>query len=77
MPDMTVKKLRPPVQQMTYTVHEAAIILGLGRQLTYVLIRTGEIPAIRLGYRWLVPRKTMDRLLETNYTPPEKTSGIV
>ena len=77
MPDMTVKKLRPPVQQMTYTVHEAAIILGLGRQLTYALIRTGEIPALRLGKRWLVPRKVVDHLLETLYTPPEKTSGIV
>ena len=61
---------------MTYSVEEAAIILGIGRMLAYELVRTGEIPAIRLGYRWLVPVKTIDRLLES-VPIPEKTSGIV
>jgi excisionase family DNA binding protein len=40
-----------------YTVRQAAARLGIGTGLAYELIRAGEIPAKRLGRRWVVPRE--------------------
>ncbi|GAA4862283.1 helix-turn-helix domain-containing protein [Actinomycetospora straminea] len=40
-----------------YTVRQVAAALGINLGITYELIRKGEIPAKRLGRRWLVPRE--------------------
>ncbi|HEU0086589.1 MAG TPA: helix-turn-helix domain-containing protein [Pseudonocardiaceae bacterium] len=40
-----------------YTVRQVAARLGIGAGLAYELIREGEIPAKRLGRRWVVPRE--------------------
>jgi excisionase family DNA binding protein len=50
----------------TYTVEEAATLLGIGRTLAYDLIRRGEfpVPVIRLGARRIVvPRVPLDEML--------------
>jgi excisionase family DNA binding protein len=47
----------------TLTVEEARTVLGLGRNGAYRAIRRGEIPAIRVGRRLLIPRAALDRLL--------------
>jgi len=41
--------------RQTYTVDEAADILGIGKTLTYTLVRVGKIPAIKCGNRWIIP----------------------
>ena len=51
-------------EKLTLTVDEAAKILGIGRQLAYNRVKTGEIPVIKIGRRLLVPRKALERLLE-------------
>jgi excisionase family DNA binding protein len=40
-----------------YTVPQIAARLGIGAGLAYELVRTGKIPAKRLGRRWVVPRQ--------------------
>ena len=45
------------------SVTEAASMLGIGRNLCYEAIRRGEIPAIRIGKRLLVPMVALERLL--------------
>jgi excisionase family DNA binding protein len=50
-------------EKATVTVDEAARRLGLGRNATYEAVRNGEVPAIRIGRRWLVPSAALDRLL--------------
>ena len=40
-----------------YTVQQVAARLGISTGLAYELIRAGEIPAKRLGRRWVVPRE--------------------
>jgi excisionase family DNA binding protein len=50
-------------EKETVTVDEAARRLGLGRNATYEAVRRGEVPAIRIGKRWLVPSVALDRLL--------------
>jgi len=38
--------------------------LGIGRNLCYDRVRTGEIPVIKIGRRLLVPRRALEKLLE-------------
>ncbi len=52
------------IEKLTLTVDETAKILGIGRQLAYDRVKTGEIPVIKVGRRLLVPRRALDKLLE-------------
>jgi len=45
----------PTNNRQTYTVEEVADILGIGKTLTYKMVRFGEIPAKKCGGRWIVP----------------------
>lgn len=47
----------------TLTVEETARILGLSRGAAYKAVRRGEIPAIRLGKRWVVSMEALSELL--------------
>ena len=51
-------------QKLTLSVEEAAKVLGIGRNLCYDKVKTGEIPAIKIGKRLLVPRRALEKLLE-------------
>ena len=48
----------------TYTVDEAAVILGVGRSTMYEAIRRGEVPCVRLGRRIVIPSVALARLLD-------------
>lgn len=52
------------IQRLTLTVEETAKLLGIGRQLAYDRVKTGEIPVIKVGRRLLVPRRALEKLLE-------------
>lgn len=47
----------------TYTVTETAAILGLGESAAYEAIHRGEIPALHVGRRYLVPAAELHRLI--------------
>ena len=47
----------------TQSVDDAAKALGIGRNQAYEAVRRGEIPAIRIGKRWLVLREPLKRML--------------
>lgn len=38
-------------------------LFGVGRSRAWELARAGDIPAIRLGRRWLVPRRAIEALM--------------
>ena len=50
--------------KLTLSVEEAAKVLGIGRNLCYDRVKTGEIPIIKIGRRLLVPRRALEKLLE-------------
>ena len=50
-------------ERLTLSVVEAARVLGIGRNLCYDRIRTGEIPSLRIGRRLVVPRAALEKLL--------------
>lgn len=49
---------------LTYQIEEAAQLLGIGRNHCYEAAKRGDIPAIRIGRRILVPRAALDSLLK-------------
>ncbi len=63
------------LQRLTYTVQEAGDLLGISRGSTYSLVRTGQIPALRMGRRLLVSRVALEDLLGHALSPPTKDPG--
>jgi excisionase family DNA binding protein len=51
------------MEKLAYNVQEVAALLGLHRNTVRRLIRQGDIPAMRLGHRVLVPRAKLEALL--------------
>jgi len=50
-------------ERQTLSVIETAKILGIGRNLCYSRLKNGEIPVIRIGRRYVVPKKALEKLL--------------
>ena|SRR5271165_2917018 len=44
----------------TLTVNEAAAYLGVGRSKFYELVRTKQVPSIRIGRRILIPARGLE-----------------
>jgi excisionase family DNA binding protein len=57
------KAASPTIDRQTLTVEEAATLLGIGRNSAYQAIARGELPALRIGRRLLVPRAALERHL--------------
>jgi Helix-turn-helix domain len=50
----------PAPERQTYTIDEAAKILGICRALAY---RKGVLPTVKIAGRRLVPKVALDRIL--------------
>jgi excisionase family DNA binding protein len=48
------------------TVSEAAELLGVSRAFAYELVARGELPAVRLGRRIMIPRVGIQRIIENS-----------
>lgn len=44
------------MEKMTYSIKEAAEILGVSKSFMYKLVQGNEIPVIRLGKRLVIPK---------------------
>ncbi|MFC2016975.1 helix-turn-helix domain-containing protein [Chloroflexota bacterium] len=51
-------------QQLVLTVLEASRLLRISRGSTYSAVRSGRLKAVHFGKRILIPRASIDRLLE-------------
>jgi excisionase family DNA binding protein len=51
--------------KLTYTIHEAASLLGISTQQCYMLSRAGKLPAFKLGGKWIIPKEALHNLLES------------
>lgn len=54
-----------PSDRLTYSVEEAALLLGISRNSAYEAVRRGEIPTIKIGRRILIPISRLEDLLES------------
>ena len=50
-------------ERLTYTITEAAKLLGIGRNAAYNAARIGALPTIKIGHRILIPKTALERLL--------------
>lgn len=57
--------------RLTYSVSEAAVVLGISRGKAYDCVRTGELPSVRFGRRIVIPAAVVRRLL--NGDDPRRT----
>jgi excisionase family DNA binding protein len=51
------------IERQTLTVEEAARVLGISRSSAYEAARRGELPTVRIGRRYVVPRVALERML--------------
>jgi excisionase family DNA binding protein len=53
----------------TITVVQAAARLGIGRNQVYEAAARGDLPALRIGHRWVIPAAAFDRWLACEPLP--------
>ncbi len=63
------------IEKLTLTVDEAARYLGIGRNSAYAAIARGEIPAIRVGKRLLVPKAALEKMLYGDHANTKQVRG--
>ena len=56
----TLEGAGSPFERQTYTIPQAAKILGISRTVAY---RKGVLPTIRVAGRLLVPKQRLERML--------------
>lgn len=61
----------PADARETYTVEEAAAVLGISRGSAYAAVNRGEIPSVRINRRLLVPRGRLHQLLNAEPALPQ------
>ena len=50
-------------ERATFSIKEGAKILGVGRNQVYAAVHNGELPSIKVGKRFLIPRAALEKLL--------------
>ena len=53
-------------EKAALSVRQAARLLGIGDNLAFRMVQEGRIPSVRLGRRILVPRRALERMLESS-----------
>lgn len=54
------------MEPMTYTVCEVAALMRISRNSAYEGVRSGVIPSIRCGRRYVIPRERFHAWLNSN-----------
>ena len=51
------------VESAYFSVLELATYLGVSRHTAYALVREGQVPAVRIGGQYRIPRAELERQL--------------
>lgn len=62
-------------EKAVLSAEEVAKILGICQALVYRQIRVGNIPSVRLGDRYLIPKAAFERWLSCNQPIASELSG--
>lgn len=63
---------------LTYTVAEAAALVGVSESSYYALLLKGEVPGRKVGKRWVVPKPHLEQFLlgdEDSWSPSSRVSA--
>ena len=58
------RNLQVAEDRVAYSVEEAAAIIGIGRTLAWTLVRSGELPSIKVAGRVLIRRRQLVEWLD-------------
>jgi excisionase family DNA binding protein len=60
-------KSRPsePIERSAYSIPEVLTKIGIGRDKLYTLIRSGELPARKVGRRTLIVADDLEKFLKS------------
>ena len=50
-------------ERLTYTIPEAAQLLGISARHAFTSARRGDIPILRIGHRMVVPKAALEAML--------------
>ncbi len=64
-------------ESLTFSVSEAARVLGISRTTAYECVRTGELRAVRLGRRLVIPKVAITDLLSGPQSSAETSNRPV
>jgi excisionase family DNA binding protein len=53
-----------PADRKVHTPEEVATLLGLHVNSVYTMLKSGELPSVRAGRKWLIPRRRFESWLE-------------
>ncbi len=53
-----------PDERRTRTLAEAAVALGVAKSTVYEAAKSGQLPTIRVGRRWLVSAAVLERMVQ-------------
>jgi len=56
--------MNPAMECRTIKIEEAAKVLGISRNTAYDAVKSGQLPTVKIGRRFLVPKAALDRMLE-------------
>lgn len=59
---MTAKA--PLSERMAFSVREAGEMVGVSKDAIYALIRTGDLPSLKIGQRTFIRREALAHFLE-------------
>jgi excisionase family DNA binding protein len=54
-----------PTERQTLKIEEAAKVLGISRNTAYDAVKSGQLPTVKIGRRFLVPKAALERMLES------------
>jgi excisionase family DNA binding protein len=58
-----MSEAKQEAERLPYTIPEAGALAGLNRNASYDAAKRGEIPTIKFGSRFRVPRAKWDRIV--------------
>jgi excisionase family DNA binding protein len=64
------------MEQLTMTIEDVALALGVNINTAYAAARKGELPVIRVGRRYLVPRAAFAKMLEGAGAQQQKSAEV-
>ena len=65
------------LERATYSVPEFAVLAGIGRNSAYEAVRRGEVQAVRIGKRLIIPRSTVEAMLGIGSPPLDTPEDAV
>lgn len=54
------------MDRITFSVTEAAEVLGVSRSFMYQLVKENRIPSFKLGNRRLIPKESLEAWIRNN-----------